>query len=494
MALLAATVAGIALANSPWAATYFAVLRHPLVVELGIVAERANVLDWINEGAMALFFLVVGLEIKEALVHGELSSARRALLPVVAAILGVLGPLAVYLAFTWGTPQMRGWAIPIATDIAFVIGVLSAVPRVTGSLRAFTLGYSTTDDIIGVIVIAIVYTQAPSGLAIAAAAALLAVFLLFRFIHPRSSGVTVLLGVLAWFALLQSGVHAAVIGVPLGLLLAARPPQEKSDLPSDLRALADDYAAAARRGDTSECERLEGALEELGIGTESTILRAERRLRPWVTYLVLPAFALANAGVSLDRSAVELAVHSRPALGTFFGLTLGAPAGIACALWIGKRFGLGEGLAQVNRRTLAGLATLSGVGFTVALFIAELAFSSEPMELNAIKAAILAASTIMAILGYLLLLAGGRPGRRTLRLQTCAVMPRRSSRRSPRPTRDRQNATASDSVSSVPHAVAGDDSTYIVSWRSPCAAPLARSTEASASAKLPCGTAALPAR
>lgn len=360
--LLAATAVAIAWANSPAAPLYEALWRTPLEVRVG--EETFLSLDlrhWVNDALMALFFFVVGLEIKRELVEGELSSRAKAMLPALAALGGMVVPAAIYLALNAAGPHAGGWGIPMATDIAFAVGVLAVLGRrVPAGLKVLLLSIAIADDIGAIVVIAVFYTSAIDPVAVAfALAALVAVVALWRIKAFWSDPPLVVLMLVVWLATLASGVHATIAGVALGLL------------------------APARGGELPPAQRL------------------ERTLHPWTSYVIVPLFALANAGIALDLDALTAAVTSPVALGVATGLVLGKPIGIAGAAWLAVRSGIASLPEGVRWPHVVGLATVAGVGFTVSLFIADLALEGE--TLSDAKVGVFAGSVLAAAAGLVLL-------------------------------------------------------------------------------------------
>jgi NhaA family Na+:H+ antiporter len=386
--LLACTVAALVLANSPWSAAYAAFWQTPVRVGAGSFELNKPLLLWINDGLMTLFFFVVGLEIKRELVAGELSDPRKALLPVVAALGGMVVPAGVYLLFQWGQPTWVGWGIPMATDIAFVVGFLALLgPRVPHGLKVLLLSLAIADDIGATLVIALVFSADLSLAALGAGAAGFGLVLIFRWIGVRRVLAFTVLGTFIWVAFVKSGVHPTVAGVALGLLTPARPwlgDRVPFDVVGDLLK-----RIGGRWEDEPSRERGEPV---------SPLERLERELHPWVAFLIMPLFALANAGVEIESAAFATPV----AVAVAAGLILGKPLGIVFFSWASVRAGLARLPAGINERILIGAGCLAGIGFTMSLFIAGLALGG--VNLVQAKIGILGGSTISALLGSLLLL------------------------------------------------------------------------------------------
>ncbi|OAN50530.1 sodium:proton antiporter [Paramagnetospirillum marisnigri] len=362
--LMAAALAAMAFANSPLHSVYEHFLETRLSLQAGELVLAKPLHHWVNDGLMAVFFLMVGLEIKREVLEGELSSLRQASLPLIAALGGMAAPALVYLAVTWGDAEaMRGWAIPAATDIAFAVGVLAlAGKRVPPSLRIFLLALAIMDDLGAIVIIALFYTAQLSVPALVLAAlALMALAALNR------SGVTafapyVVVGAILWACVLESGVHATLAGVALGFAIPLRG----------------------------------------GGGPHASPLRVmEHGLHPWVTFAILPLFAFANAGVFLGQ--VSAATLADPiTVGVAAGLFLGKPIGVMAATLAAIGLGLGRMPAGASLGQFFGVAVLTGIGFTMSLFIGTLAFDGIQHD-NAIRLGVLGGSLASAVLGSLLL-------------------------------------------------------------------------------------------
>jgi NhaA family Na+:H+ antiporter len=388
LVLLAFTLVALLLANSPLSAAFTAFWEVPAGVSIGALALHKPLLLWINDGLMTLFFFVVGLEIKRELVSGELADPRKALLPVVAALGGMAVPAAVYLLALWGRPGRHGWGVPMATDIAFVVGVLTLLgPRVPGGLKVMLLTLAIADDTGAVLVIAVAYSAGISFPALGLAGAGLGLVVLLRWLGARGVLTYAALGAGVWLAFLESGVHPTVAGVLLGLLTPARPGLRRRvllDVVSDLSA----RVRGGQRGAPHTAREAVSPLERL-----------EHALHPWVAFVIMPVFALANAGVAVEPAALGTPV----ALAVAAGLVVGKPVGIVLFSWVSVRLGLTALPAGVGWKVLAGAGCLGGIGFTMSLFIAGLAFDGALRD--EAKIGILAGSAVSGALGCLLLLA-----------------------------------------------------------------------------------------
>jgi len=353
-----------------------------------------------------LFFFVVGLEIKRELVSGELSSPRRAILPAAAALGGMLGPALIYTAFNAGSETAHGWGIPMATDIAFAVGVLTLLGRrVPAPLKVFLLALAVADDLGGIIVIAVFYTESLSFEALGWAALVLLVILVINRGGVVAIAPYFFLGVLFWAAMLKSGIHATIAGVILAMLTPSRPYYTDEDFDATLERLQTEYALARADGSHARMQQALAQIEDLVSGMESPLDRLEHRLAPWTAFVVVPIFALANAGVAVSGEMLRSAASSPVTLGVALGLVLGKPVGIFLTSWVCVRLGLAQLPANTSFRQVLGAGMIAGIGFTVALFIAGLSFEN-PAHLDEAKIGILAASLIAGLLGsaYLLLL------------------------------------------------------------------------------------------
>jgi NhaA family Na+:H+ antiporter len=397
--LFAATVVALVWANSPWSASYFALWKIPLKIGLRPLFSM-SLHHWIDDGLMALFFLVVGLEIKREIVKGELSSFRQAVLPILAALGGMIVPALLYSALNRSGTGAHGWGIPMATDIGFALGVLALLgKRIPSSLRVFMLALAIVDDVGAILVIAFFYTPQISLPALAAAGGLL-VLLVAAAIRRAPISVFLVMGIFFWAAVLSSGVHATIAGVILGLIVPISPKLPPEDLAGIAEPLLENFRSQIMAQEKSSAEATLAQLNQLLCDTDSIGERLERAVHPWVSFLVLPLFALASAGVALSTEQLKLAISSRVALGIFLGLVVGKTVGIAAFSFLGvksKIAGMADGLKWAG---IVGVGILSGLGFTVALFISGLSFEDESIVATA-KVAVLAASLAAGSLGYI---------------------------------------------------------------------------------------------
>ena len=404
--LLVCTVVALAWANSPWASSYTDLWHAQATVGLGPFVLSKSLLHWINDGLMVVFFFVVGLEIKRELLGGELASFRRAVLPIAAALGGMIVPAAIYAALNAGGAGAPGWGIPMATDIAFALGVLALLGnRVPLALKIFLTALAIVDDLGAVLVIALFYTAELSWLALGLGAIIVGVLFLANRAGVRDVRVYSLLGIGLWLAFLESGVHATIAGVLLAMTIPAHSRIQANEFLDTSRTLLDDFAHASEHNASAFVNEdqqtallsLETACEQV----ETPLQRIEHSLHPWVTFLIMPIFALANAGLALKGDLI--AAWTNPvSLGVVAGLVLGKQIGITLSSWLAVKSGLAALPQGVNWLHIYGVSWLGGIGFTMSLFIASLAFGESDLLASA-KLGILTASLIAGIVGWILL-------------------------------------------------------------------------------------------
>lgn len=405
--LLIAAIVAITWANLSAGNSYEAFWNTEVSVHFGQFILAHNLREWINDALMVVFFFVVGLEVKREFVHGELAEWRRASLPVVCALGGMLVPAALYLLFNSGQPTVRGWGIPMATDIAFALGVLALVgDRVPSSVRVFLLALATVDDIGAILVIALFYSGRVSLVALVFALVLIAVMIVMGRLGVQNVLYYVPFAVLFWFAVLESGVHATIAGVVLGLITPAKPHIQRRAFLQFAEGALDDLKNAVAARDNERAEAVLGEMGELTSATEPLADRLVRILHPWSSYLVLPVFALANAGVRFTMDTAGAALWSPATRGVITGLLLGKVIGIVCFAAIAVRLRIASLMAGVRWSQMAGVGLLGGVGFTVSLFISDLAFTDPAITAQA-KIGVLVASVTAGLLGLVVLAANG---------------------------------------------------------------------------------------
>ncbi len=360
--LCAAAAVAVIMANTQLGSLYTRLLDVPVAIQVGSLAIAKPLLLWINDGLMAVFFLTVGLEVKRAVLEGELSSMSSAALPAIAAVGGMAGPVLVYVAFAWGNAAaLRGWAIPAATDIAFALGVLALLgARAPPSLKIFLLALAIIDDLGAIIIIAAFYTEDLSVMALALAGAGIIALVALNLAGVTCRAAYVLVGVFVWVCVLKSGIHATLAGVIVGLAVPLR-----------------------------------------SASGESPLQKMEHDLQPWVTFGILPIFAFANAGVRFTDIALTDLLDPIQ-LGIGLGLFCGKQIGVMGSIWAATRLGLGTLPEGATWRQVYGVALLTGVGFTMSLFVSTLAFPAEGYDAD-VRIAVLIGSVASAITGYIFL-------------------------------------------------------------------------------------------
>ncbi|HJR86026.1 MAG TPA: Na+/H+ antiporter NhaA [Acidimicrobiia bacterium] len=386
--LLVATLLALGWANSPWSASYHALWETELAIRFGSSELALDLRHWVNDGLMALFFFVAGLEIRREIDMGELRERRRVAGPVLAALGGMALPALIYLAFNFGQPTARGWGIPMGTDTAFALGVLILVGGAAPRVRTFLLSMVVIDDAVALSIIAVAYTDELAIVPLLIAVGLLVAVLGLRVAGVRHGGVYFLVGAGVWLATLTSGVHATIAGVMMGLLATAYPPSR------DELSRAGTVWRLFREEPTPRLARTASRTVALTVSPNE---RLQHLFHPWTSFLVVPFFALANAGVEISGEALRGAATSPIAIGILVGLVAGKLVGITAATWLGWR--LWRIPLTVTWPALVGLATVAGIGFTVSLLIADISF--EGQELAEAKLGILSASLLAAGLSAL---------------------------------------------------------------------------------------------
>ncbi len=401
--LLVATMMALVWANSPWSAEYHHILETHLHIDVTIFSVDLSVEEWINDGLMALFFFVIGLEIKREVLYGQLSTLKSAALPAIAAIGGMVVPASIYLLINLDGDGMRGWGIPMATDIAFALGVLALLGRrIPLELRVFVLGLAVVDDLGAIAVIAVAYTDTIDFGQLGMAAGLIVAMIAVNRLGLRQPAVTAALAFLIWVAVLKSGVHATVAGVLIAGLTPARSMVSREEFANESEALLAEYRTAMAAGDHERADAILGEVEEISQATEAPLERLERLIHPWSSYVILPIFALANAGIEFSHVSLSQAGSSSVTMGVLAGLLLGKFVGITLFPWVASRLGIVELPVGISWLHMAGVALVGGIGFTVAIFVAGLAFEDH-LLVDAAKMGILGASLVAGLVGYCVL-------------------------------------------------------------------------------------------
>jgi len=402
--LLAVTLLALLLANSPAANNYFSFFEAHLTVGFPGLTIDKPLLLWINDGLMAVFFLLIGLEIKRELRYGELSDLRSALLPLVAAAGGAIVPGLIFFFFNAGTDFADGWAIAIATDIAFAIGILtllgSGVPLWA---KVFLTAVAVVDDLIAIMVIAIFYTSGIKMTALIVAAACVVILLIMNRLDVRRLGFYILVGIILWVAVLKSGVHATIAGVILGLSIPATRKRSLNSILKQAESAVSLFKDAIRHEQDEDRETALNFMDDVVTQSESPLHRLEHQLHPWVAYGIIPIFAFANAGLAINGNLIAEAFSSTLTWGIILGLFAGKQIGIFLSVYLMKILGLSTFPNKKGTlKMVYGLACLSGVGFTMSLFIAGLSFDSAAY-LEYSKIGIIIGSLLSGLLGYALI-------------------------------------------------------------------------------------------
>jgi NhaA family Na+:H+ antiporter len=410
--LIAVTAVALVWANSPWGDSYVALWDSKLTVGVGDFTLSKDLTHWINDGLMAVFFLVVGLEIKREVLVGELSSIRSAALPVAAALGGAVVPALIYFAVNAGTEGAAGWGIPMATDIAFALGVLALLgERAPVGLKVFLTALAIVDDIVAVLVIAVFYTSEISWGALGVGGLFLVALVMANLIGVGRTLVYALLGAGLWLAFLLSGIHATIAGVLLAMTVPASSFINPGTFLERSRYILDRFEQAGEKGENVLTnEERQAALHALNHATyklEPPLHELEHALHPWVVFAIMPLFALANAGVPLGGGIAE-ALTSPVVLGIVAGLVVGKQLGITLFAWLAVKSGISELPTGISWRQVYGAGWLAGIGFTMSLFISDLAFPDSPL-VDVAKLGILGASLIAGVVGWLILRGASSP-------------------------------------------------------------------------------------
>lgn len=404
--LLICTAIALIWANSPFAHQYMELLEVHLSIGIGRFHLDKPLHYWINDGLMVVFFFVVGLEIKRELLEGELASPRKAALPMMAALGGMIFPAALYMLWNAGSEGSKGWGIPMATDIAFALGLLALLGnRVPVSLKIFLTALAIVDDIGAILVIAIFYTESISWISLAIAGGFLTTMIAANLSGIRHPLVYLILGICVWLAFLKSGIHATIAGVLCAMTIPHKPRINTADFMGEGRSIlkqfeeAEDYGITP--GTNEQQQSAVYALERSCEQVQTPLRRLEHALHPIVTFVIMPIFALANAGVTFDARLIG-EIFQPVSLGIIIGLVLGKQIGITFFSWLAVQLGIASMPDGITIKSIYAVSWLGGIGFTMSLFIAALAFEGNDLLMNA-KLAILTASTIAGIVGYLIL-------------------------------------------------------------------------------------------
>ncbi len=413
IALLGAVVLALILANTALAQSYLHVLEIPIAIGFGKFSLSLPLVEWINEFLMVFFFFVVGLEIKREVLIGELADLRAAALPVIGALGGMLMPALIFSAINQGTPFIDGWGIPMATDIAFCVGLLVLLgTRAPKGLSVLLVALAIVDDLGAVLVIALFYTSSINLVALGVAGFLLLVLFIFNLSGVRRVLPYFFMGLLLWLALLFSGVHATVAGVLVAFFVPARARYTGKRFARHMQGLMERFESCPGYHDDIHIDEQQESLltamrHQLKL-VESPLQRLEEAMHLPVALMIIPLFALANAGIPLDLDSLGQAFSHSVTRGIICGLFFGKLIGIAGFSWLAVRIGIAKLPDDVNMQHVIGMGLLGGIGFTMSIFIAELSFPGQHEVLNMAKTGIFAASLLSGVAGYLWLLWVGR--------------------------------------------------------------------------------------
>jgi Na+:H+ antiporter, NhaA family len=401
--LFGSALAAILLSNSPWAEDFHHIWEHKFSVGYDQFVISKDLHHWINDGLMAIFFFVVGLELKREIIAGELSNPRKALLPIAAALFGMIVPASIYLFFNAGTPEARGWGIPMATDIAFALGILYLLgDRVPISLKVFLTALAVADDLGAVLVIALFYTSDISVQSLMVGAVFMGILIIANIVGVRNTTFYGIVGIGGlWLAFLLSGVHATIAAVLAAFTIPARSEIRDERFAEKIRMLVGDYQKASRSSSRLVSDDQLHVVEDIrahALGALTPLQRLEHALHPLVAFVIMPVFALANAGVSFSSESLGLG-NSPVTYGVALGLLLGKVLGVVGITFLLVHLKIAEMPKGMTWRHVIGLGFLASIGFTMSLFISSLAFGTSDAMTQA-KLGILLASLIGGLVGY----------------------------------------------------------------------------------------------
>lgn len=404
--LLLSVLIAIVWANSPWSEAYHHLWETNFSIGLTDNLFTYSIHHWVNDGLMAMFFFVVGLELKRELIAGELKSIKKAILPMAAAFGGMIVPALIYWMINAGHPTVDGWGIPMATDIVFALALLSlAGKKVPLTAKVFLVALATVDDLGAVLVIAFFYSSDLSFMTLGIGMAFLSILLIANYIGVRNTLFYALVGIVGvWLAFLLSGVHATIAGVLVAFAIPARTKIDETSYSKSLNTLADKFEKEIPNDNILVTQKQNQIIEKIkntSFDAQTPLQKIEVALHPWVTFLVIPLFALSNAGVEI-RSNFFLDLLNPLSLGVFFGLTVGKLLGVLLMVWTLVKFKIAKLPEGITWTHIIGIAFLAGVGFTMSIFITTLAFN-DPHMIDQAKLGILLASIVSGFLGVLIL-------------------------------------------------------------------------------------------
>jgi NhaA family Na+:H+ antiporter len=403
--LMGSAIIALILANGAFAEAYRHLIHTPISLNIGSWVMNMSMHHWVNDGLMALFFFVVGLELKREIMVGELSDLRQAALPIIAAVGGMVVPALIYLAFNHDSQAALGWGVPMATDIAFAVGVLVLLAsRVPKALITFLVALAIADDLGAVLVIALFYTQELALNWLMVSAALVIILISLNYAAIRKAMPYFIIAVLLWYALLQSGVHATLAGVIGAFTVPARSKYDPNLFADLINEQIDRFIANRRQDDSLMMnEKLYAIVQNLEVSVQGVQTPLQRLEHIWhlpVAFIVIPIFAIFNAGIPLQLGTLSETFAHPVTLGVTLGLVFGKFIGITGACWIALRLGIGQLPSGTRFSQIAAVSVLAGIGFTMSIFIAELGFANQPEYLLMAKTGVLTASLVAGLVGF----------------------------------------------------------------------------------------------
>ncbi len=403
--LMGSAIIALILANGAFAEAYRHLIHTPISLNVGSWVMNMSMHHWVNDGLMALFFFVVGLELKREIMVGELSDLRQAALPIIAAVGGMVVPALIYLAFNHDSQAALGWGVPMATDIAFAVGVLVLLAsRVPKALITFLVALAIADDLGAVLVIALFYTQELALNWLMVSAALVIILMSFNYAGIRKAMPYFIIALLLWYALLQSGVHATLAGVIGAFTVPARSKYDPNLFADLINEQIDRFIANRRQDDSLMMnEKLYAIVQNLEVSVQGVQTPLQRLEHIWhlpVAFIVIPIFAIFNAGIPLQLGTLSETFAHPVTLGVTLGLVFGKFIGITGACWIALRLGIGQLPSGTRFSQIAAVSVLAGIGFTMSIFIAELGFANQPEYLLMAKTGVLTASLVAGLVGF----------------------------------------------------------------------------------------------
>jgi NhaA family Na+:H+ antiporter len=403
--LMLCAVLAIYLANSPWSEAYHHILTIPFTIGIPGFQLSKTLHHWINDGLMAIFFFVIGLELKREILVGELANIKLAMLPIIAAVGGMLVPVLIYISINPEGPALNGWGVPMATDIAFALGTLALLGnRVPKNLLTFLIALAIVDDLGAVLVIALFYTETINTFALTIAAILMVLLISFNLGGIRRSSPYIFLGTVLWIAMLQSGVHATLAGIFLAFTIPMRPKYNPSRFLLHINEMVRHIKHSYKQDENIVTnDELRSRVRALGNGVllvQAPAQIMERNMHIPTAYFIIPVFSLANAGIPIDWSSFSSVITHPVSIGITAGLVIGKLIGIAGFSWLAVKLGITSFPSGLNFKHIIGAALMGGIGFTMSIFIAELGFAHSSEDLLMAKTGILLASVLAGVSGF----------------------------------------------------------------------------------------------